>query len=183
VQQTGRAGRDGASAEAIMYYNASDISKPTMTSEMAEFCKLKTCRRQFLASHFGNSYELKSDTLLHSCCDNCELQCQCSTCVLKHNVNNTDPSSDTSLTGDPELNIKLKYTLCAFVEAVNIQIQGTSIIDAALITGLTTEIAHDISNNYSVLEHIDALAVVYKNIDINYIEGIHQIITQMFNSE
>jgi superfamily II DNA helicase RecQ len=55
VQQTGRAGRTGASCLAVLYYNMEDINRSTVTGEMREFCLLS--RRQFMAEHFGYPIE------------------------------------------------------------------------------------------------------------------------------
>jgi superfamily II DNA helicase RecQ len=81
-QETGRAGRDGKPASAILYYNNRDISKNRtgMQDEMRSFCKSndKCLRYQLLASL---DYE---DTQLirpvHSCCNICEQKCTCPEC-------------------------------------------------------------------------------------------------------
>lgn len=74
VQEIGRAGRDGELAEATLYYNNSDISTNThVNDDMRQYCRLVTCRRQFILQHFGESAEL--DMIGHACCDNCRKLC------------------------------------------------------------------------------------------------------------
>jgi hypothetical protein len=75
-QEIGRAGRDGRSAKAVLYYNGSDIAtnKPDMTDEMRVFCStVKTCLREYMLKYLGSTCQLKY--LPHSCCSNCALSC------------------------------------------------------------------------------------------------------------
>jgi ATP-dependent DNA helicase RecQ len=82
-QETGRAGRDGLESEALLFFSWADVAKlkgfaevegnKSQTdimlrklSQMGEFGDLKTCRRKFLLSYFG-------ENLTEDCgnCDNC----------------------------------------------------------------------------------------------------------------
>lgn len=82
-QETGRAGRDGLESEALLFFSWGDVQKLKgfaevegnkqqteimlrKLSQMGEFGDLKTCRRKFLLSYFG-------ETLEEDCgkCDNC----------------------------------------------------------------------------------------------------------------
>ncbi|HVE57565.1 MAG TPA: RecQ family ATP-dependent DNA helicase, partial [Pyrinomonadaceae bacterium] len=82
-QETGRAGRDGLESEALLFFSWADVVKlkgfaevegnKSQTdimlrklSQMGEFGDLKTCRRKFLLSYFG-------EALPDDCgnCDNC----------------------------------------------------------------------------------------------------------------
>lgn len=83
-QETGRAGRDGLSATALMFYGIDDVIKLKQMADSSEaseqfkrleqqrlnsllgLCELVTCRRQTLLSYFG-------DELAEPCgnCDNC----------------------------------------------------------------------------------------------------------------
>ncbi|CAC5425085.1 unnamed protein product [Mytilus coruscus] len=56
MQEIGRAGRNGDNAEAIMYFNNSDLSKARagLTSSVIEYCKNETkCFRKLLVKYFG----------------------------------------------------------------------------------------------------------------------------------
>ena len=83
-QETGRAGRDGAPAEAWMIYGLQDVARLAQLLDQSEageqhkrverarldallgWCELTTCRRRALLAHFG-------DTLTEDCgnCDTC----------------------------------------------------------------------------------------------------------------
>jgi ATP-dependent DNA helicase RecQ len=82
-QETGRAGRDGLESEALLFFSWGDVNKLQGFAEvegnrqqseimlrklkqMGEFGDLKTCRRKFLLSYFG-------EDLAEDCgnCDNC----------------------------------------------------------------------------------------------------------------
>lgn len=68
VQEIGRAGRTGAEADAVLYYNKSDIGGPHMKKEMKEYCKNSdVCRRDQINKYFG----FESSTKPANCCDVC----------------------------------------------------------------------------------------------------------------
>ena len=80
LQETGRAGRDGKDAEAIMSYNSTDISRVFISEKIRDYCKLKDCRRKFLLADFDSEQciELISGC---KCCDNCSTTCNCINCA------------------------------------------------------------------------------------------------------
>jgi len=82
-QETGRAGRDGLESEALLFFSWADVAKLKGFAEvegnksqtdimlrklnqMGEFGDLKTCRRKFLLSYFGENLEEDCGS-----CDNC----------------------------------------------------------------------------------------------------------------
>ena len=82
-QETGRAGRDGKPAQAILYYNNRDIGKNRtgMQDEMRSFCKSNdSCLRcQLLASlDFSETQPIKP---MHACCNICKQKCTCPECL------------------------------------------------------------------------------------------------------
>jgi ATP-dependent DNA helicase RecQ len=79
MQEIGRAGRNGLEAEAIMFFNMSDVSKSRkgFTTAMREFCLLDNkCYRKELLNYFGfNNMMYNGDK--RKCCSYCK-----STCIL-----------------------------------------------------------------------------------------------------
>ncbi|MEI8110017.1 MAG: DNA helicase RecQ [Chitinophagia bacterium] len=82
-QETGRAGRDGLPAEALLFYGTGDVMKlkrfaqiednPEQTAilvkklnQMAQFCESNICRRKLLLNYFGESAPTYCGN-----CDNC----------------------------------------------------------------------------------------------------------------
>ncbi|XP_048735188.2 ATP-dependent DNA helicase RecQ-like [Ostrea edulis] len=66
VQEVGRAGRDGQAAEAVLYFNNSDLAEKPVENSMIEFVRLKSCRRQYLSTYFDAPIES-----VNNCCDVC----------------------------------------------------------------------------------------------------------------
>jgi hypothetical protein len=84
LQQIGRAGRAGQRAEAILYYNKSDIASnvPGITKEIIEFCTTDECLRLTMLKHFG--YDHRTDDLMPcQCCSNCVMKCTCPQCIAQ----------------------------------------------------------------------------------------------------
>ena len=81
-QETGRAGRDGKQADAILYYNNRDIARNKVGMQnMREFCHQdKKCLRKELLKSLDFIYN-KEKNPLHLCCSVCEKACECSTCL------------------------------------------------------------------------------------------------------
>jgi superfamily II DNA helicase RecQ len=84
-QETGRAGRDGQPATAILFYNNRDIAKnkPGMQEAVRHFCQSNgECLRTFLLTSLdANKKYVKPVSPKHLCCGVCKLQCDCSSCT------------------------------------------------------------------------------------------------------
>jgi len=82
-QETGRAGRDGLSSEALLFFSWADVTKLKgfaevegnteqteimlkKLSQMAEFGELRSCRRKYLLNYFSEEFEGNCGN-----CDNC----------------------------------------------------------------------------------------------------------------
>ena len=54
IQETGRAGRDGQPARAILFYSKRDLSHPYMEESIVNYCQnTSVCRRQQLFKYFN----------------------------------------------------------------------------------------------------------------------------------
>ena len=96
-QEAGRAGRDGLPAEAIIYFNAYDISKAkrNMQETMINFVKSTAeCKREIILKYFGyNAPERKDGG--HNCCDHHRNICSCDVCSLNvHKLKANDDNKD-----------------------------------------------------------------------------------------
>jgi superfamily II DNA helicase RecQ len=84
-QETGRAGRDGEQATAILFYNNRDIAKnkPGMQEAVREFCRSedKCLRDLLLASLDTDKKYFKPVFPKHLCCNVCKLACHCTVCT------------------------------------------------------------------------------------------------------
>lgn len=79
VQESGRAGRDGRLACAIIMKNASDLNKRYTSEQMIEYCVNKSlaCRRLILYRDFPDSKFSPKGCI---CCDTCKQSCKCGQC-------------------------------------------------------------------------------------------------------
>lgn len=83
-QETGRAGRDGESATAILYYNNRDIAKNKtgMQEAIRTYCQSEgKCLRNILLTSLDTEEKyLKAISPKHICCSVCQLECECLKC-------------------------------------------------------------------------------------------------------
>ena len=77
VQETGRAGRNGSQAQAILYYRSSAMKASKVVREYAE--NNSVCRRYLLFKDFLYS-SCKNPVSPCQCCDLCSHMCQCLHC-------------------------------------------------------------------------------------------------------
>ncbi len=78
LQETGRAGRDGKPATAILHYGGLDMKGTRVNDDMRDYCKLQECRRKFLLKDFDTQDSV--DVHGCKCCDICSASCTCEKC-------------------------------------------------------------------------------------------------------
>lgn len=83
-QEIGRAGRDGLSSTATLYYNSRDLSK--IRKEMSDVMRnyvtsTDVCQREMILKYFGYSLDSICTFLpVHKCCDYHKDICECDSC-------------------------------------------------------------------------------------------------------
>ncbi|XP_068692465.1 ATP-dependent DNA helicase Q1-like [Montipora foliosa] len=82
-QETGRAGRDGKQAHALLYYNNRDIAtnRTGMSDDVRSFCQLEDgCLRKFLLNCLDARVPDRKGPSRY-CCSYCESTCKCLDCI------------------------------------------------------------------------------------------------------
>lgn len=77
IQETGRAGRDGALAHAILLQHKDANRGSSISEDCKAYSKTATCLRQELLRHFNTSPTIQAGFL---CCINCTQSYSCCSC-------------------------------------------------------------------------------------------------------
>lgn len=77
-QEAGRAGREGLSAKAYVYYNSYDVSKgkKQLKQVMRDYVTKLKCKREMILNYFGFPVPSASEAV-HKCCDYNQKICDC----------------------------------------------------------------------------------------------------------
>ena len=173
MQTTGRAGRDSANSNAILFFNNEDIGKPTVTPEIKEYCRIKTCRRVYLCQYFGTTSSFSG--VYHRCCDNCALQCDCDECVMCKLVAKMEVASQEKAIHSVDVEMRMFNALTQIFACINGKVHHP--IDPRLLTCLTESLATQVSSQYESFASENELQVHFPEIKSVYINVIYQILS------
>ena len=87
-QETGRAGRDGAYSECLLFFSIQDFRRfekiieksaskkiaKKLINEVLVYCSLESCRREYILNYFDEYFQ-KNESEKY-CCDNCSYNCE-----------------------------------------------------------------------------------------------------------
>ena len=175
-----------------------------MTDEIRMFCRMTSCRREYICSYFGYEVDRTLSPADHNCCDICEKDCNCVSCRPEEAVVErrsspviTEAASPTSVR---KLVIQDHDDMLAEIFGTTSDLEDRSIasstetIRSALQTYFAAECASQPMGfischlNESTIEHIlnslsdvkdmDSLKVVCPQLDDHYLDNIFAIIHQ-----
>lgn len=154
VQETGRCGRDGRNAKVILYKEGSDFTGfSSIDEDMKAYCNLEntSCRRNKLMETFDPSGYVKKPQILHDCCDNCQIRCQCVSCQQGSQAECAYEASEKAVPNPLLLKklMKLRTEIC---------IDETLLFGSDISTGLLDDILERICiNNLEITVKTDLL--------------------------
>ncbi len=181
VQGIGRAGRDGHPSKAILHFNNSDIGpqKEHMSDAIREYCRTTSCRRKYICNYFDMEPTLIRSK--HLCCDNCASECDCELCELA-NVSIPDTTDAAyKKVSDSVKKIAQQVLISYFSEENKVTLPPEQLVPH-LSTGLSTDLAHQISNDdsvYNTANCTEYLAEVYPHLTQNSVKNISALISKV----
>ena len=131
-----------------------------MKKEMQEYCILQTCRRQYICEHFGFDHtEFENNQYGYQCCDNCEANCECDSCVLTKDDFSSNEISNARSGKLDQNQIEMKIALEAYFAAGNECIANPN---ASLSSGLTKNLAKELFENWNKFQTALCLQRAYQ---------------------
>lgn len=181
MQEVGRGGRDGAKCIATLYYNACDVGTnvTNLKEEVKRFCTLTTCRRKFLTDHFGFAFEQNMPS--HTCCDICELKCECDKCIIAF----LNKIEDNVVMKSPEPSHKnynatlLLEVLSSYFDAENNQLD---IPNPEIFAGLSRSLLTDLNNSIEDITDEDCFKRKFGHLQSHFLSNIYEIIQNVMKS-
>lgn len=181
MQEIGRAGRDGIQSNAVLLFNANDIAcnRKHLKDEVRDYCKLKSCRRAFICSHFG--FIAQETKLAHDCCDICEKICDCNLCFKKI-VTEVDEKVEkcVSLVNENQCSERMSHyknmaqkALVAYFKQENSHCTFTM---SEIYTGLTEKLSEEIADKVLSINGEEDVKLLFPAVSPVYIADIYAII-------
>ncbi|CAG2246678.1 unnamed protein product [Mytilus edulis] len=168
MQEIGRAGRDGLQSEAVLYFNNNDLGGNTpVREEVKQFCRLKSCRRQFLCKHFD--WECVALLIKHNCCDICKVDCNCIECLSNSAFDDLDVAEDDK-EGTPS---QLQTLLAAYFQLENDLVDMPK---SEIFTGLSSELVPKIVKNCLSYKSAEEICRKFPFLKFEYACNIFKII-------
>ncbi|XP_057296073.1 uncharacterized protein LOC130625010 [Hydractinia symbiolongicarpus] len=161
IQEIGRAGRNGAQSNAILYYNNSDISKNNlkMDESIKKYCQETDCLRKSLLKYFSFKCETQDN-----CCENC----------------NPTTTEDFSPVHHIQMSDIDRESIRLELEMINVEKEE----DSHLLTfefNLTHDVIGKISNNFHLITCERDLLHKFDVWDERYLTKIFDVIRKYLN--
>ena len=183
MQEIGRAGRDGNSSEAILYFNMNDIGGNTnVKPEVREFCLLETCRRMYVCDHFGTD-DFQPINISHLCCDICTKNCECDMCIENVLATCTLDSSSKSETAESTEHDQLNKCRTMLTSYFNAENSATKATNPALITSLTQTLIDKVVSNYEYLNSEKDMQTLFPYLQPHFSRNIWCILSILRNKD
>ena len=171
MQEIGRGGRDGAQYQSTVFYNATDIgeNRVHLQDAVRAYCKLESCRREFLLQYFG--FGIETQPVSHSCCDNCLQECLCQLCIEKCNIS---PVAQRPLVTCSQIRNKANIMLQQYFDAENKLIKSSVL--SHMSSGLSKQLALRLSENVEKFCVVSNLEEEFPNLKEKYKLNIVKIL-------
>jgi len=167
VQEVGRAGRDGYPAVATLYFNNADVASNVkgLSDEMREYCKVKTCLRQYICSHLG--HQNVSVHSQHDCCDICRKACMCEICQTELEVE----IEHISLTPRSSVSNELLEVLLQYFEF-------ETACNTCMCCFLNEDCANEIVKDFEKYCNAQTILINFPNLSLDIAQNITMIVSE-----
>ncbi|XP_022791375.1 mediator of RNA polymerase II transcription subunit 34-like isoform X1 [Stylophora pistillata] len=189
AQETGRAGRDGSPAQAILLYNGLLLAH--VEGNMTMYATSSECRRKGLMKHFEAEFTHISH--LHLCCDICAMVCKCSlpSCGKSTEIPSYKTNANTARK-TRQVSHEQKASVCQELniyhkELVRNLLKTTSMCQINIFTDISFVLGFSELQIQQVLNNIESLFTVqdiYEYIeiwDLRHANKILQVLADTFN--
>ena len=188
IQETGRAGRDGAQSVVYLLYHG--ILLAHVEGHMKQYVKTRECRREELLKHFYST--TWQHEVPHFCCDNCAAECECGlpdcgelTAFPVSQI--TETASLQKRNVHPEQRKAVESHLIKYYKSILVKLLNTTAHgNVKTLTSLQFMLGfskHQITQVLDNLDMIFTLSEVYKFVeiwDVRHAQEILSVISEVF---